>query len=128
MRATALLLISVTLACGPAISQPRRTTLLSEQYQYGEARLAGGETLLDILRRNRPTLLKIREVGFPLSSDAPDPIGVYVDGLFIGGLDALQSIPAEQVFSVRRLRGIDARNRFASRHREGVLEVRLIRR
>lgn len=131
MRATALLLIALSLACAPVMPvmyESRRASGHSDQYQFGEARLVGGENLFDVLRRTRPTLLRIREIGFPLSNDASEMIGVYVDGHFAGGLDALRSIPADYVLSVKRLRGIDATNRYASRHREGILDVRLLRR
>jgi hypothetical protein len=57
-----------------------------------------------------------------------DPIAVYIDGSYSGGIDVLSAIPASTVFSVDRISAVDATIRYGGRHNSGALLVRLIRR
>jgi hypothetical protein len=88
----------------------------------------GGETLADVLRRRAPLYLRPR--GTP-SAELPgraDPIAVYIDGGFSGGLDVLSLIPANTVFSVERISAVDATIRYGGKHNSGALLVKLVRR
>jgi len=88
----------------------------------------GGETLADVLRRRAPLYLRPR--GMP-SAEIPgraDPIAVYIDGSFSGGIEVLSMIPASTVFSVERISGVDATIRYGAKHNSGALLVKLVRR
>ena len=133
MRSIALLAATFLLACSAANRSTRyeyptlRSFSLNEQYVMGESRLVPGENLFDALRRSRPSLLRVRGTqGTPSDLTGVDAIGVYVNGTFAGGIETLQTISARDVASVRRLRGVDASNRFAGRFRDGVIEVQLV--
>jgi hypothetical protein len=87
-----------------------------------------GETLYDLLRRAAPAHLRARDV-LPRDSGAPsDPeIGVYIDGFFAGGVEALQTITARNTLSVRRFSSAETPPSYARKHSSGVLEVKLRR-
>ncbi len=134
MRSITLLAAGCLLACSPVNRSARyeyptlRSFSFNEQYVMGESRLVAGENLFDALRRSRPTLLRIRGIsGTPTDFPGSDIIGVFINGTFAGGMETLRTIQAHEVASVRRLRGIDASNRYAGRFREGVLEIQLAR-
>jgi hypothetical protein len=131
MRACILPLCFVFLACSTATSTSshfNRAQGRSDQYMIGESRVVAGESLFDLLRRTRPTLLTVRASQLATSSplDGED-LGVYVNGMYVGGLDAVRGLQAGSVYSVRRYRGIDSTNRFARHHRDGALEITLLR-
>lgn len=128
----ARLLLTMLVAGCATMSSPGSTLVHSDgdtsRYQVVAARLVPGETLFEALARNRPLLIHVRQYGLTARSRFVDPIGVYINGSFAGGLETLRSIPADQVYSVRRLRGLDAMNQFAGRFTDGALEVTLLRR
>jgi hypothetical protein len=88
----------------------------------------GGETLHDVLRRRAPLYLRPRGTPSAQLPGSQDPIAVYINGTFSGGLDVLSTIPANNVFSVDRLSGVEATVRYGPRHNSGALMVTLVRR
>jgi hypothetical protein len=50
-------------------------------------------------------------------------IQVYLDGNRVGGIDELKSIRAGDVYSIRRINGVDAQARFGIGHGSGVIFV-----
>jgi hypothetical protein len=85
----------------------------------------GGESLYDLLRRTAPAYLRSR-VGQSDSTPQFDPsIGVYVDGFFAGGIEALQTIAAVNVLSIRRITAAEMGSSYTRKHASGVLEVKL---
>ena len=88
----------------------------------------GGETLHDVLRRRAPLYLRPRGTPSAQLPGAQDPIAVYINGSFSGGLDVLTTIPANTVFSVDRLSGVEATVRYGPKHTNGALMVTLVRR
>jgi hypothetical protein len=50
-------------------------------------------------------------------------IQVYIDGTRAGGLDQLKSVRPSELWSVRRINGIDAQGRFGIGHGAGVIYV-----
>jgi hypothetical protein len=88
----------------------------------------GGETLMDVLRRRTPMYLRPRGIPSAELTGRADPIAVYINGSFSGGLDVLSSIPANTVFSVERVSGVDATIRYGAKHNSGALVVKLVQR
>ena len=88
----------------------------------------GGETLYDVLRRRAPLYLRPRPMPSAEIPGRSDPIAVYINGSFSGGLEALNTIPASTVFAVDRLSAVDATIRFGAKHNSGALMVTLARR
>ena len=50
-------------------------------------------------------------------------IQVYFDGTRMGGIDQLKNIRPSDVYSIRRINGVDAQARFGIGHSGGVLYV-----
>lgn len=50
-------------------------------------------------------------------------IQVYLDGTRIGGLDELKTIRPADIYSIRRINGVDAQARFGIGHGSGVLYI-----
>jgi hypothetical protein len=94
---------------------------------FTETRFNAGETLHDVLRRTHPRFLISRDVSIYPAAMGEDVIGVYINGTYSGGLEALGSIPASHVLSVQRIKSVDAANRYARRHRSHALEVTLLK-
>jgi hypothetical protein len=88
----------------------------------------GGETLYDVLRRRAPIYLRPRSLPSAELPGRADPIAVYINGAYSGGLEALSTIPANTVFSVDRLSAVDATIRYGAKHNSGALMVYLLRR
>ena len=88
----------------------------------------GGETLYDVLRRRAPLYLRPRAMPSAEIPGRADPIAVYINGGFSGGLEVLSSIPASTVFSVDRISAVDATMRYGAKHNSGALLVTLTRR
>jgi hypothetical protein len=86
-----------------------------------------GETLYDVLRRRAPIYLRARANPTAELTGRADPIAVYLDGNFAGSLEVLQSIPAYEVVSVKRISDVEATTRYGPRHNSGALLVTLVR-
>lgn len=87
----------------------------------------GGETLADVLRRRAPLYLRPRPTPSAGLPGRADPIAVYIDGAYSGGLEVLTSIPASSVFAVDRISAVDATMRYGAKHNSGALIVTLVR-
>lgn len=99
-----------------------------DRFLIANVRRMAGESLYDVVTRVRPNYLRARSpLIIPLAL-GEDLIGVFVNGLFAGGLEALRDIDADYVYSIRKLPASEAVNRHGRRFREGVIEVALIRR
>ena len=57
-----------------------------------------------------------------------DPIGVYANGLLLGGLDAIRDIPAGWAAKVRRLTPSEERMAFGHQHVAGALVIDWVKR
>lgn len=77
---------------------------------------------LDAIRLLRPTFLSFRGETSVLGTSSPYPT-VYVDGLRYGDIDALRSIPASQVASIRLYRAWEAMTRFGGGNMGGVIAI-----
>ena len=69
----------------------------------------------------RPEFLKMREPY--LRSPKAASLRVYLDEIDIGGIDALRSIPIEQVTAIRYIGATDAQFRWGGEHPQGVILV-----
>jgi hypothetical protein len=70
----------------------------------------------DLIRRLRPTMLSSRDARPTSSSPTFSPhasgVAVYVDGMYVGGLDLLPSISAQSIMSIRRISSATAAAQF----------------
>lgn len=123
---TRVLVIGLVLAaaCAPhnagtaAPSTRSRNTLLAE-----EIKSVSVSTAYDAVIRLRPSWLRNRG---PTSVQQPNAgqVVAYVDGLRVGGADALARIPASAVVQIEYLSGPDATTRFGMGHDGGAILVR----
>jgi hypothetical protein len=75
----------------------------------------------ELVKRLRPLWLTMRGVG---SINLPvAELAVYVNGVRMGGPDALRDIPRTDVAEMRFLRGTDATQRFGTGHENGAILV-----
>jgi len=69
----------------------------------------------------RPEFLKMREPY--LRSPRSNSLRVFLDEIDIGGVDALRSIPIDQVTAIRYVSATDAQFRWGGDHPQGVILV-----
>ncbi len=106
-HASALVLVVVVTACsvrGPLLDPPPLSMGRRDIIQIDELRQNDdASTLLDVLRRTRPQMLRARSgtAGMLATEDA---INVFIDGHYAGGVDVLAEIATSRVFSVRMVR------------------------
>ena len=75
----------------------------------------------ELVKRLRPLWLTMRGVG---SINLPvAELAVYMNGVRMGGPDALRYIPRTDVAEMRFLRGTDATQRFGTGHENGAILV-----
>ena len=129
-RSTAALVLLLLTACA---TTPRSAQLVpfDANLVFGtDLGSMPGRSLYDALLHRNPSFVRVRGIsaasaltsrGVP--SDAA--IGVYINGSFSGGVEALQTLRATDVLSVRRLSPAEAASRMARRHSNGALLVTL---
>jgi len=120
-----LLLVVTTLGCGtPArsthslrVSAEPRTRNAREVLTGPEFRTIHGRSTLDVIRELRPEYFLRPVAGAYNASD--DGLQVYLDGIYQGGLEALQTIPASVVLEVRYLTPSAASDSYGPYRRRG---------
>lgn len=126
MRSPApLLALVVTLsACAPATAPATRS-----QAPFSRDPLTAEEIVrtphrdvLSALRTLRPMFLN------PRGARDGDVIATYIDGVRVGGIDMLATVPVDAVVEIRHMSGIDATTRFGVGHGSGVILVTTQRR
>lgn len=85
-------------------------------------RLETAVTALDVVRRLRPELLS-RRGGSTLTAPFGTYPTVYVNRMYQGGLDHLQTIPASSIVEIRYLRAVAAADWLGRVHPGGVIAV-----
>ena len=118
------MLLSVLLAL-PQVVAPRISNVPGVLAGPDPAQM---ETAADLVRTLRPGMLIARDAGDVNASSArrwPDEraVHVYVDGVLLGGIDALDRIPARAVLHVRHLTPLEAMTHFGSGNSSGVIAV-----
>ncbi len=86
------------------------------------ARLENAVTAMDVVRRLRPELLT-RRGGSTLTAPFGNYPTVYVNRMYQGGLDHLQTIPAGSIVEIRYLRAVAAADWLGRVHPGGVIAV-----
>ncbi len=109
-------------ACASAPSQGTRPKGARDTITRQEILDANVQDAYEAVRRLRPQMLTTHGSVSIRSPGADQPI-VYVDGVRMGGLDALSSIRAEQVMEIRWISPSDATTRYGTDHTGGVIEV-----
>ena len=79
-------------------------------------------TAYELIQRLRGNFLSLRGATSFRGTSSPYPT-VYVDGLRFGSIDALRSIPATQIASIRLYRSWDATTRYGTGNMGGVIAV-----
>ena len=110
------LLILLVCASGVATAQSRNVITASE---LGVTR---AENTYQAIRCIRPELLRSRESGSLMLFEARHP-AVAVNNTLVGGVEALRSIPADQVTQLEYLSAWEAGNRYGMTFRDGILLV-----
>jgi len=82
----------------------------------------------DLVQAVRPSMLTPRDGRRSTGSSEPavqEPGGVtvFLDDTYVGGLDALKSIPTRSIISVRRLTPIDATTRYGTGMTAGAILI-----
>lgn len=98
------------------------------------AAVDGAQNAYDVVQRLRPRFLRsrgtssMRSAG-PEGTSAAAPTGsqftavVYVDGVRMGGPEALRNVPSTILQSITYVSGTDATTRYGTGHGGGVIEV-----
>jgi hypothetical protein len=106
---------------------------VNEQMEYNssvitEAEIAksGAQTAYDVVKKLRANFLAVRGRTSLNASDpqaqVPEP-NVWLDGQYFGPVNALKSIPANQVGSIRMYRAWEVQSKFGTNNLGGVIEV-----
>lgn len=88
-----------------------------------EIAAAGVTNALEAVQRLRPVMLRSRAGGGTSGNPDGDAIVVWVDGVRVGGTDALSSVNALNVKEIRYLSAADATTRFGTGHQMGAIVV-----
>ncbi len=118
----------VAAACTPGISQAGPTPSPSGRpITLVEARQPGVETAFDAVKRLRPTWLRPTRWARPMTmAQSSDPYPtVYIGDIWCGGIECLESVPADCVKEIRYLNVKDATTRWGRGHTNGVITVTL---
>ncbi len=99
-----------------------------ERLLVPQVRRVSGESTYDLVARTRPAFLRARTPLIRPLGLGEEMIGVYIDGHFAGGAEALRDISSDYVYSVRRISVADAGIRYGRNFRDGAIEVTLLRR
>jgi hypothetical protein len=125
LRRALVIGIALAAGCAPhsagtasAPSTRSRNTLLADEMKTVDV-----ATAYDAIARLRPSWLRSRG---PISVQQPGAgqVVAYVDGLRVGGADALARVPASAVVQMEFLSGPDATTRFGVGHDGGAILVR----
>lgn len=117
----AIMLVMVVVACGrnaelnrrPVSPSYRTSPLLTETEIYS----VDAPTALDAIQRLRPQYLWTGRIR---AAEAPR---VYVDGMFVGGLNALRDIASTTIHEIRRLDALEATTRYGTGHPGGAILI-----
>jgi hypothetical protein len=137
VRAAVALLLwpPIISACGAFRSDPRRSghtmpasvamEIVRSEIDSLRPRVP---TAYDLIRRLRPAMLNSRDprassMQTAGGSTETSRVSVYVDGLYVGGLEVLSTIPARSVTSIRRISSATASADFGSGLSGGAIVV-----
>jgi hypothetical protein len=130
MRPAPLVLLALVAACGTAATTSSFSTMSSpgtgSMLNVAALGVVNGETLFETLSRRSPMLLRPRAGTTVFGPE--EPLGVFLDGTFIGEVDALKMVFTREVLSVQKFSPSEASVRYGPLHRNGVLVVTTLRR
>lgn len=105
----------------------------NEQMEYNASLItepeivrSGAQTAYDVIKKLRANFLAVRGRTSLNASDPQEQIpqpNVWLDGQYFGPVNALKSIPANQVGSIRMYRSWEVAARFGPNNLGGVIEV-----
>jgi hypothetical protein len=129
MRSLLVLALAGVAACA-TVPSARHTAALDSQVVLGSdlgntLGMSPGDNLYDALVRWNVAYVRPR--GVSLYASSQEPIGIYVNGGYSGGVESLRSLPLGHVLSVRRMTASEASVRFGRKHSSGALLVTLRR-
>lgn len=97
-----------------------RTSVRSDLITSEQIQSAGQNNLFDVVQAIRPTWLRARS---PNSFQNPGQIRVYLDDVRVGTVDALRTIPAQNVTFIQWYDPISASARWGLDHDQGAIVV-----
>ncbi len=116
----AVVLAVVFFSCAPpSTGAPRDNPNVITEAQIAEAQ---GANVYEVISRVRPAFLRSRGTG-SMSSGSLEYAEVYRDGMRVGGIGTLRSMPIGGVREIRYYNLGDATMKFGSGHTGGVIEV-----
>jgi hypothetical protein len=136
MCATLALSISISAACSASRSTHHRSARASSP--SGSMEISRTElnslrehvtSAYDLIKRLRPAMLRSRDPGISssdrmqqLSPQAPG-MSLYIDGMHVGGLEVLATIPAQSVTAIKRISPATASAQFGAGLTAGAIVV-----
>lgn len=115
-------LLSLTLTACVAPNQAPRPIADQQLITEDEIVHSRATTAFEAIQRLRGNFLSPRGVTSFLGTSSPYPT-VYVDGMRFGSIDALRSIPADQIATIRLYRSWDAATRYGVGNMGGVIAI-----
>lgn len=124
----ALLVLQLCAGVSPAEAQKgRRNDVITAE----EIAKSSANNAYDLVKSLRPAWLRPRGIstGRPTVDavgEMGDPgggMGVYVDGVRVGGLDQLSNVEAQRIQEMRFLNASDATLKYGTGHTQGAIEV-----
>lgn len=114
------ILTATAVACTPA---PFNASLMARRDVLFAPEIVQSRVLdtYQAVSQLRPEFLKMREPY--LRSSRANNLRVYLDEIDIGGVDALRTIPIDQVTAIRYVNPDDAQFRWGGEHPQGVILV-----
>ena len=129
LRAVAACVLVTACATAPVSAGPRSrltearpssATLTAADFE----RVPDASTALEAVRQLRPLFLRPRPAGFVARNQAP-VLAVYINDMYAGNVDVLQTIPTNTIQSMRYLQRTEAMTFAGSQTRgDGFTEVR----
>jgi hypothetical protein len=106
---------------------PSRSSDVLTAAELSAAPGVASATAYDAVVRLRPTFLSPRDARTGIVASRGALPAVFIDGVFVGGVDALRGITAFAVLEMQYVRPFDALHRYGPEYRAGVIVVRLRR-
>ena len=121
-RIAMVVALTAAVACAPERVGLHRATAapFATRDMIGEQELASipAGTAFEAVQRLRPTFLTWTRAITPYERRL-----VFVDGIQMGGLEALESIPSNSIREIRLLNGIEAAGRYGTTNSAGALII-----
>jgi hypothetical protein len=83
----------------------------------------GGRAMYDVVAMRWPLMMNRAGVAIQPRQLGVEPVGVYANRMYLGGVSMLRNVRAHEVASVRRLSRSEEYSRYGRIHDGGALEI-----